>query len=89
MQGVCLNNDERKEAMNGYLTLTADSDVVETPVSFESTEKTFNGTAPVIESLPFLSLNKQRFLVSLVDFNDWLGRALVKCCGDYFQHVFR
>jgi len=36
MQGLCLNNDEREEAMNSYFANTANGDAVQSPVSFES-----------------------------------------------------
>ena len=52
MQGLGLNNDERKETMNGYFILTADSNIIQSPVTFEPTEKALNRASPVIESLP-------------------------------------
>ncbi len=65
MQGLCLDNNEREETMNGYFILTADGNIIQSPVTFEPAEKALNGTTSVIESLPFLSLSKQRFLVDL------------------------
>ena len=65
MQSLCLDNNEREKTMNGYFILTADGNIIQPPVTFEPAEKALNGTTSVIESLPFLSLNKQRFLVDL------------------------
>ena len=65
MQCLCLNNNEREKTMNGYFILTADGNIIQSPVTFEPAEKALNGTTSVIESLPFLSLSKQRFLVDL------------------------
>ena len=76
MKGLSLDNDKRKETMDSYLLHTANSNIIQSPVTFEPTEQALNGTASVIESLPFLSLNKQGFLMTLIDFNDWLRPVL-------------
>ena len=48
MQGLCLDNDKRKETMNSYFSNTANSDIIQSPVAFESTEKAFNRASPIL-----------------------------------------
>ena len=59
MQGLGLDNDKRKETMNSYFSNTANSDIIQSPVAFESTEKAFNRASPIIEGFPFLGFNEQ------------------------------
>ena len=64
MQSLCLDNNKRKEAMNGYFLNTADSNIIQSPVTFESTKKALNRGAPVIEDFPFLSFGELPLFVS-------------------------
>ena len=52
MQSLSLDSNKRKEAMNSYFLNTANSNIIQSPITFESTEKTLNRTTPIIESLP-------------------------------------
>jgi hypothetical protein len=36
MQGLSLNNNERKEAMNGYFTLTPNSNIIQVPAKYQT-----------------------------------------------------
>jgi len=62
--------------MDSYFVPTANSNIIQTPVTFEPTKQALNRTTPVIDSFPLGSLNKQGFLVGFVDFNDWLCSVL-------------
>jgi len=53
MQGLCLENNKGKEAVNGYFANTTDSNIIQTPVTFEPAEKAFNGSSSIINSFPF------------------------------------
>ena len=64
MQGLGLDNNERKETMNGYFLNTANSNIIQSPITFESTEKTLNGGSPIIEGFPFLSSGELPLFVS-------------------------
>lgn len=61
MQGLSLNDDERKKTVNGYFANVANSDAIQSPVSFEPGKETLNGGSPVVEGLPFLSFGGQGF----------------------------
>ena len=70
MQGLCLDNNERKETMNGYFLDTANSNIIQSPVTFESAEKALNRASPVINCLPFLCPGEQSLLMSWVYLNN-------------------
>ena len=76
MQSLCLNNNKREKTMNRDLIFTADSDIIQSPVAFQSAKKSLNRCSSIIDSLPFLSFRKQRFLVGWIYLNDWLGFVL-------------
>ena len=76
MQSLCLDNNERKETMNGYFLNTANSDIIQSPMAFKSTKEPFDSCAPAIEGFPFLSFNKQVSFVPRIYFNNWLGTIL-------------
>ena len=46
MQSLCLHNDKREEAMNGHLTNTANSDVIQSSISLKPSKQTLNTGSP-------------------------------------------
>ena len=62
--------------MNSYFANTANGDVIQTPISFESPKKTLNRATPIVGSLPFLSFREQRLGVCPIDLNNWFGSIL-------------
>lgn len=48
-----LHNDEREKTMNSYFAKAAYGDIVQSPISFKSPEKTLDRASPIVESLPF------------------------------------
>ena len=76
MQGLCLDNNERKETMNSYFLDTADSNVIQSPISFESTKETLNRASSAIDSFPFIGFGEQGFLMCRVYFDDRLCPVL-------------
>ena len=71
MQGLGLDNNERKKTMNSNFTLTANSDIIQSPVAFEPTEDTLNGASPIIKSFPLvcLRINEDCFPMSRICLN--------------------
>ena len=63
--------------MNGYFANTANSDVVQPPISFESPKETLNTASPVVDSFPFLGFREQSLLVGGIYLDDWLCPVLV------------
>ena len=62
--------------MNRNFLNTANSNVIQSPITFEPTEKTLNRASSIIDSLPFLCLIKQRFLMTWIYLNNWLCSVL-------------
>jgi len=76
MQRLCLDNNEREETVNGYLANTANRDVVQPSVSFESPEEMLYGSSPIVDKLPFPRFGWQSLLGSRILFNNRLSRVL-------------
>lgn len=77
MQGLCLDNNKRQEAMNGYFAKPADGDIIQTPVSLQPTENTLNRASSAVDCSPFLGLREQCLFVSRIHFDNWLSPILM------------
>lgn len=77
MQSLSLNNNKRQKTMNSYFTKTANINIIQPPVAFEPSENAFNRSASIVDSLPFLRLREQVFLMRGIHFDNRLSPVLL------------
>ncbi len=58
MQSLCLDDYEREKTMNRDFVFTANSDIIQSSIAFQSSKNSLNRCPSIIESLP-------------IDLNDW------------------
>jgi hypothetical protein len=76
MQNLSLSHNKLDKTMNSYLTDTANSYIVQSPITFEHCKKAFSTYALAVDCSPFICLREQCLLLCPIDFNYRLRSVL-------------